>query len=127
VANEKSVGEVLRELRDLLVAYARQETVEPLNRLKHYLGFGIPGALVMSLGLLLVSLGILRGFQHISWTSTGFGSLLPYAAMVVFQGIVIFVCYRKIRSSMAGRGVGASAAETPSRNLDGVEEVSRAS
>jgi hypothetical protein len=126
VANDKSVGEVLRELRDLLVSYARQETVEPLSRLKHYLGFGIPGALAMSLGLLFVSLGILRGLQHISWTTTGFGSLVPYVAMGVFLAVVLLVCYFKIRSSMSGRGVGPSGAES-GRNLDDVSEVSSVS
>jgi hypothetical protein len=108
VANEKTVSEVFGELRELLVGYARQETVEPLNRLKHYLGFGIPGALVLCLGLSFISLGILRGLQHLSWTTTGFGSLVPYAVMGVFQLIVLLICYLRIKRSMGGGGVGPS-------------------
>ena len=116
---DKSVGEVFQELRDLLVTYARQETVEPLARLKHYLGFGIPGALVLTLGLYLVSLGILRGLEHLSWASVGFGSLVPFLGAATFLGIVVLVCVAKIRTSMAGGGVGtpastASALSAPS-------------
>jgi hypothetical protein len=118
VANEKSVGEVFTELRVLLVAYARQETVEPLDRLKHYLGLGIPGAFALALGLYLISLGILRGLQHISWTSTGFGSIVPFLGMIAFQLVVLFVCYRKIKSSMAGGGVGPSGSTMTTRSQE---------
>jgi hypothetical protein len=118
VPAEKTLGEVLRELKDLLVGYARQETVEPFHRLAHYLKFGLPGAISLTLGLFFLSLGILRGLQHLSWTTTGFGSLVPYLGMIVFQIIVLVVCALKIRASMAGGGVGASAASVPPRERE---------
>lgn len=95
-----SMGDTFRDLRELVVGYAKQETVDPLNKLKHYLGFGIPGALLLTLGLYLVSLGILRGLQHLSWTSAGFGSLVPYLGSLVFLIVVMVICFKKASTSM---------------------------
>ena len=110
MANQKSMGETFQELREVLVAYAKQETVEPLNKLKHYLGWGIPGALVLALGVYLISLGILRGLQHISWTTSGFGSLLPYGVSVLFLLLVIGLNARKAQKSMNEGDDGSKAA-----------------
>lgn len=112
MANQKSMGETFQELREVLVSYAKQETVEPLNKLKHYLGWGIPGALVLSLGLYLISLGILRGLQHIEWTSSGFGSLLPYAVSLAFLIVVIGLNARKAQKSMSEGDDGSKAARS---------------
>jgi hypothetical protein len=108
VANEKSIGDVVRELVELLRAYAKQEVTEPFGRLKHYLTFGLGGAVLLGLGLSFISLGILRTIQHLAWTEDGYGSLVPYLGMIVFQVIVMVVCGLKIKSSMAGKGVGPS-------------------
>jgi hypothetical protein len=53
------------ELKDLVVAYAKQETVDPLKTLKRYLAFGISGALMIGTGLCFGLLALLRGLQEI--------------------------------------------------------------
>lgn len=105
VAITKTVTEEGRELAELLRDYAKQETIEPLAKLKHYLGFGIPGAILLALGVYLISLGILRGMQHLAVASgDGFGSLLPLLASSAFLLAVSGVCIAKARRSMAGGG-----------------------
>lgn len=65
MASEKSPAQVLTELKELLVAYARQETVEPLKKLGRYIGFGVGGALMLGSGFVLLLMGLLRGLQRI--------------------------------------------------------------
>lgn len=70
------------ELRELVVGYAKQETIEPLGNLKRYLSWGLAGSLAMGLGCFLLLLALLRGLQAIEGISgsTGWLSLIPYAA-----------------------------------------------
>lgn len=81
------------ELKDLCIAYVRQETVVPLKQLGKYLAFGIVGSLLMGVGVLLLALGGLRLLQEETGTTfTGDWSWVPYiivfAALMVGAGIV---------------------------------------
>jgi hypothetical protein len=60
---EKSLPELGRELVDMTVAYAKQETVGPLKELKGYVVWGVGGAAVGALGLVFFLLGLLRLLQ----------------------------------------------------------------
>ena len=87
-------AEVLGELRDVVVAYFRQEAVEPLRRLAAWLGFGLAGGVFLSTGLVLLALAGLRALQ----TETGdhlAGSLSwsPYA-IVLAAVLVVFLIAR---------------------------------
>lgn len=55
----------LKELRELVVGYAKQETVDPLRTLGRALGYGIAGALLLGVGFSLLMLALLRGLQQI--------------------------------------------------------------
>ena len=50
-AKQKSLGEVVSDIVELLKAYAKQETLGPLKRLGRYLGFGIGGSVLIATGL----------------------------------------------------------------------------
>ena len=52
-----------KELQQMLVTYAKQETVEPLKTLGGYLGLGLAGAVCMFLGIMFTGFGTLRFFQ----------------------------------------------------------------
>lgn len=85
-----SLPETLRELWQLLVAYARQETVDPLRGLGRYLGFGLGGSLLMGLGVILVVLGGLRLLQtETESVFDGNWSWAPYAFGFVLALVVI--------------------------------------
>jgi hypothetical protein len=77
--------ETLRELRDLIVAYAKQETIEPLKGLRNYILFGLLGALLLGTGIVFVEIGVLRLLEGTSEDPhfTGNWSWAPYAIVVV--------------------------------------------
>jgi hypothetical protein len=76
------------ELRDLIVAYFKQETIVPVKKLGRYLAFGVAGSMFMGTGVLLVSLGILRLLQtQTGSTFHGDWSWVPY--VIVFAVLVV--------------------------------------
>ncbi len=83
-----SLPQLVIELKDLVVAYLKQETLVPIKQLGRYLAFGIAGSILMGVGVILWSLGLLRLLQ----TQTGdtFAddwSWVPY--LIVFAALVI--------------------------------------
>ena len=69
------------ELKDLVVGYARQETLDPLKSLGTYLGWGVGGALLIAIGCVFLLLALLRGLQSLdALDGNGAMSLIPYAA-----------------------------------------------
>jgi hypothetical protein len=94
-SEHKSVSDTARELWELLQGYAKQETVDPLKNLGRYLGYGIPGALLLGFGLSLLSLGLLRGLQTIDVFEDSW-SWAPYAILVGTLGLLIGLLARAI-------------------------------
>lgn len=80
----RGTGTQLNELKDLVVGYAKQETVDPLRSLGRSLGFGIAGSVLIGTGAFLLLLALLRGLQELTFfndpTSVDGGtwSWLPY-------------------------------------------------
>lgn len=68
----------LAELYNLVVNYARQQTIEPIRGVGRWLVFGLIAAVLMSIGLVLGALGFLRLIQTTaigesnSWSWTGY-------------------------------------------------------
>jgi len=52
-----------RELVDLVIAYAKQETLEPLKGLGKNAAWGLGGAVCLGIGGLFCSIGALRAMQ----------------------------------------------------------------
>lgn len=74
----------LQELWSMVVAYAKQETIDPIKGLGRYIVWGLLGALALSLGLVLLMLGGLRLLQ--TETGSAFDGRLtwvPYVLVVV--------------------------------------------
>lgn len=53
----------LAELYNLVVNYARQQTIDPIRGVGRWLAFGLIAAVLMSIGLVLGVLGFLRLLQ----------------------------------------------------------------
>lgn len=86
----KSMPEVATELWGLTKDYARQETIEPLKGVGRYLGYGAAGALLGSLGVLLLMLAGLRALQtQTGSTFTGNLSWLPYVIVLVVAAALV--------------------------------------
>jgi hypothetical protein len=52
-----------KELVSMSLAYVKQETKEPLAGISRILKFGLSGAVLLSFGLVLLGLSVLRGIQ----------------------------------------------------------------
>jgi hypothetical protein len=80
----KSIPEVTSELWALTKDYAKQETIDPLKGVGRYLTFGVPGAVLIGFGVVLLMLSALRALQT-QTGSTFHGSLswLPYIIVLV--------------------------------------------
>jgi hypothetical protein len=90
VANDRNgiVGD-LRETADLVKRYAEQETIGPLRGLGRYIGFGIGGAVLVTLGVFLLAMSGLRALQDETSVFEGFWSWAPYAIVAVPVMLVI--------------------------------------
>ncbi len=64
---DKSVSTLAREFSELVVTYAKQETVDPIRDVGRYVGWGFAGALLIATGGVMLTLAALRAIQ----TETG--------------------------------------------------------
>jgi len=99
-ATDKGLPELGKELIDLTVSYAKQETVDPLRSLVRRVGMGVLGSAVASLGLIFVLVGVLRLVQ-VEARLGGTMSWVPYLAALVVAGAVAFFALKQIGG---GRG-----------------------
>ena len=68
-----------KELVDLVIAYAKQETLEPLKGLGKNALKGLGGAFLLGMGGLFVSIGALRAMQtETDWFEEHNATYLPY-------------------------------------------------
>ncbi|MGQ0823864.1 MAG: hypothetical protein ACT4OX_02340 [Actinomycetota bacterium] len=76
--------QTVRELKELIVTYARQETIDPLKGMRRYVGYGVGGALLIGVGFFFLAIGALRALQTETDTNfTGNLSWVPYALVIV--------------------------------------------
>jgi hypothetical protein len=99
----------LHELRELVVGYAKQETVDPLRTLGRSLGYGIAGSIMLGLGLTLLLLALLRGLQQIELFNDpltldgGTWSWAPYLITLVVGLVLIAVFVWRLMRFVSSR------------------------
>lgn len=90
-ANQKQPdgpAEIVSDLWQLIRDYAKQETVDPLKSIGRFLKLGIPGAVLLTLGLLFGVLAILRVLQaEAGIAPDGNFTWVPYFAALLFAGV----------------------------------------
>jgi hypothetical protein len=104
-ARPPSLPQLVLELRDLVVAYFKQETLVPLQNLGRYAAFGIGGALLLGFGALFLAVGALRALQtETGDTFTGDWTWVPYVIVVIalILGAAIVWAARGVRNGRAG-------------------------
>ena len=85
---EQGPAEMVGDLWQLIRDYAKQETIDPLKSIGRFLKLGLPGAILLSLGLLFGSLAIIRGLQAETGDALGGNwSFVPYLAALVFAAV----------------------------------------
>jgi hypothetical protein len=99
VPDDKSISSTAGEVWELVLAYVKQETIEPIKGIGRFLGYGAAGAFALGIGFVLLILAGLRILQ----TETGDAfdgnwSVVPYLIMIAVAGIV---------AALAARAIGA--------------------
>ena len=101
---EQSPRQQLEELKELVIAYFKQETIDPLKGLARYVGFGLLGALLMGIGICLLAVGGLRALQTETGTTFhGHWSWAPYGITVAALLIIAFGAISRARSPRSSR------------------------
>ena len=95
---EKSIPQVVTELWEMTVSYAKQETVDPLKGLGRFVAAGVGAALVGGIGIILLTLAGLRGLQtHNGGHLDGNLNWVPYLAALVLLGVLIALAVTRIK------------------------------
>lgn len=87
---DKSLPTLASELWDLVRAYAKQETLEPLKGIGRFLAFGLAGSFLLGIGVLLLAVAGLRALQtetgttfHGNWSWAPYGIVLVVVALII--------------------------------------------
>jgi peptidoglycan biosynthesis protein MviN/MurJ (putative lipid II flippase) len=80
----------IADVVDMVKAYAKQETLGPLQGVGRWLARGVAGAVLLGIGLSFVTLGILRLIQT-EWVRSASGSLSWLAYLIAFVICVGFL------------------------------------
>jgi uncharacterized BrkB/YihY/UPF0761 family membrane protein len=112
---DQSLPKLVRELKQLTVDYAKQETLDPLKGLLRYAAYGLLGALLLGIGLTIWVVAMLRVLQEETGSAfTGHLSWAPYAltlvATVVIAALSTWAIFKEKRASRRRRDRRATAA-----------------
>jgi hypothetical protein len=87
--DDKSMPTLAGELYDLVRAYAKQETLEPIKGLGRFAAFGVVGSFLIGIGVVLLAVAALRALQtETSDVFDGRWSWAPYVLTLVLCGLV---------------------------------------
>ena len=101
---EKSIPQVVTELWEMTVSYAKQETVDPLKGLGRFVMFGIGAALFGGIGIIMITLAGLRGLQtHNDGRLDGNLNWVPYLFALVLLALLILLAVSRIKAKRGSR------------------------
>lgn len=87
--DDESLPGQAKDVFQLVLGYAKQETLDPIKGLGRFLAFGLVAALSGSLGVVLLLLGGLRLLQTETGSAfEGRKSFLPYLIVLVVGGAI---------------------------------------
>jgi hypothetical protein len=82
------------ELKDLVLAYFKQETTDELKALAGYVAFGVVAWLLIGIGAACGAIGVLRLLQTETTIFEGNWSWAPYFIVVILLGVSGFVTWK---------------------------------
>lgn len=104
-SKSKGLPTLAVELKDLVVTYAKQETVEPIKGLGRFIAFGVAGSLLLAVGLVLLVLALLRVLQaELGDVFDGNWSFAPYLITLVVCALVAALAARAIGAAKRHKG-----------------------
>lgn len=116
----KGAATQIAELKDLVVGYAKQETVDPLKTLGRYLGFGLAGSVLLATGLFLLLLALLRGLQQVPELQDSTWDWVPYLASGLVGVLLVLLFMWRLMKFLNSMSSGAGpATSTPTTSTAG--------
>ncbi len=87
----------------MVLAYVKQETVDPAKKLGRYVGWGLLGSLLLGMGMVLLTLAGLRVLQDETGTTFhGNWSWAPYAIVLLSGGVIVALLLSMTRKRRKG-------------------------
>jgi hypothetical protein len=104
---DKGSGDARRDAISLVIAYLKQETLDPLKQMGRFVAFGIVGSVAIALGTGMLLLAALRVLQTETGAFHGNLSWLPYLIVAVLALAVIGLAAWRITAGPATRRIPA--------------------
>ena len=101
---DKTPQQQVQELKDLVVTYAKQETVDPIKNIGRYIGWAVGGAIAFGVGLTFIAIGALRLLQTSMpemFDGRGKSSWFPYFAVLLLLAAALGLVGLKMTKSKA--------------------------
>jgi hypothetical protein len=99
----RSIPETIQELWELLVAYTKQETIDPLRNIGRFVAYGVGGMTIITVGCILLSLAVLRSMQtQTGDLLAGFWSWVPYAVVSLVLAALVALAISRIGKGDVG-------------------------
>ena len=100
----KGAGGTAGDVIQLVLDYAKQETLGPLKGLARFVAFGVAGAIALSAGAMLLLLGLLRALQtETGSTFRGDWSWAPYLVTAAAAMMVLVLAAWRIKKGPAAK------------------------
>lgn len=101
---DKSLPTLVMELWELVRDYARQQTLEPIKGVGRYLLWGMLGALLLGIGLVELSIALLRALQTQTGARfQGTWSWVPYVLTLAASSLVAGMLWSRTRKRRTAR------------------------
>lgn len=84
------------ELANLVIAYAKQETIDPIRGAGRWLAFGLAAILSLTFGVAFLALGTLRLLQYEVFANATTWSWIPYFIVMVLCVFVAVLAISRI-------------------------------
>lgn len=90
------------DVKDLLVGYAKQETVDPIKGLGRFVGYGVTAMLFIGIGAIELTVALLRLLQTETGSPlTGNWSWVPYLITLLVASGVVYASIKAIGRTTA--------------------------
>lgn len=87
------------ELAHLVIAYAKQETLEPIRGAGRWLAFGFFAVVFLILGIVMLALGTLRLLQFELFADSTTWSWVPYLIVMVLCALTVALALSRINKN----------------------------
>lgn len=92
------------ELLELVVSYAKQQTLDPIRGAGRWLAYGLLAVVSLVLGVVLISVGSLRLLQTEVFAGATTWSFVPYAIVIVLCAAVAAYSVSRINRDSLRKG-----------------------